>query len=152
MLRTYDRDGKKVRVPLRCASFGPEGVWVVVEDDGEIRSAGIPGNLRTALNRRSVRVSASCYPELNPILIYFSVGSQKVELSPVGAGSYFIEYVDGTTDWCMPSEWQADVTRIENMGNQNLLADLLDLTYFCQLCKRTSLRMRPVSGSLPQAN
>lgn len=57
MVRTYDRDGKTTRVPLRCASFGPDGVWAVIEDDGEVRSKGLPQNVKAALGKRSVRVS-----------------------------------------------------------------------------------------------
>ncbi|KAG8946535.1 hypothetical protein FRC04_011593 [Tulasnella sp. 424] len=84
MSRTYDRNGIKSPVPMRCASFGPEGVWVVVEDDGVIRSRGLPAKVSSALSKKGVR---------------------KVELSPVSSNYYFIEYTDGSTDWCIPAEW-----------------------------------------------
>ncbi|KAG8946538.1 hypothetical protein FRC04_011596 [Tulasnella sp. 424] len=95
MSRTYIRNGVAARVPMRCASFGPEGVWVVVEDDGEIRSKGLPMNVSLALLKKEVR---------------------KIELSPVSSIYYFIEYTDGSTDWCLPVEWQPQVRNIERLN------------------------------------
>ncbi|KAG8946537.1 hypothetical protein FRC04_011595 [Tulasnella sp. 424] len=96
MARTYDRNGVTTRVPTRCASFGPEGVWVIVEDDGEIRSRGLPAKVLSALSKKGVR---------------------KVELSPVSSNYYFIEYTDGSTDWCLPASWHPQV---RNIGQLNL--------------------------------
>lgn len=97
MTRTYLRNGIPSRVPLRCASFGPDGVWVVVEDDGEVRSKGLPMNVSLALLRKEIR---------------------KIELSPFSALYYFIEYTDGSTDWCLPVEWQPSVRNIETLSIQ----------------------------------
>ena len=53
--RKYEGGGGKV--PLRCASFGCEGAWVCVEDDGEVRSRGLSANVQSALKKKAVRVS-----------------------------------------------------------------------------------------------
>ncbi|KAG8895907.1 hypothetical protein FRC00_006748, partial [Tulasnella sp. 408] len=95
MTRTYIRNGVPSRVPLRCATFGPEGTWVVIEDDGEVRSKGLPMNVALALLKKEVR---------------------KIELSPFSAMYYFIEYTDGSTDWCLPVEWQPQVRNIEKLS------------------------------------
>ena len=39
LVRTYKESGKQV--PLRSASYGHDGAWVVVEDDGTVRSQGL---------------------------------------------------------------------------------------------------------------
>lgn len=56
ILRKYKESGKYV--PLRCASFGYGGSWVVVEDDGVIRSHGLSANVRRAMLQAPVRVSS----------------------------------------------------------------------------------------------
>ena len=56
ILRTKNESGKYV--PLRCASFGYDRSWVVVEDDGVIRSHGLASNIRRAMLQGNVRVSA----------------------------------------------------------------------------------------------
>lgn len=43
ILRKYKTNGKVV--PLRCGSFGYGSTWVVVEDDGVIRSSALLGAL-----------------------------------------------------------------------------------------------------------
>lgn len=55
ILRTYK--GSNNQVPLRCASFGYGGSWVVVEDDGVIRSHGLGKQVLQAIKKKSVRVS-----------------------------------------------------------------------------------------------
>lgn len=45
------------QVPLRSASFGYDGAWVVVEDDGKIRSRGLSAKIKTALAEKPVKVS-----------------------------------------------------------------------------------------------
>ncbi|EKM52989.1 uncharacterized protein PHACADRAFT_124441, partial [Phanerochaete carnosa HHB-10118-sp] len=54
VVRTYKEGGNQV--PLRCASFGCDGAWVVVEDDGVIRSAGLSAKIKAALDKKPVRV------------------------------------------------------------------------------------------------
>jgi hypothetical protein len=46
-----------VAVELRCASFGHNGAWVCVEEDGKIRSQGLSDNIKAALDKKAVRVS-----------------------------------------------------------------------------------------------
>lgn len=60
---------KSSTVPLRCASFGPEGVWVVVEDDGEFRSKGLPTNVVDALSKKEVRVGLTEIARLLMLII-----------------------------------------------------------------------------------
>lgn len=55
ILRTYKDSNNQV--PLRCASFGYGGSWVVVEDDGVIRSHGLGKQVLQAVKKKSVRVS-----------------------------------------------------------------------------------------------
>lgn len=57
MVRTFQKDGETYQIPLRCASFGCNGAWVVVEEDGQIRSTGLPKATMQALTERPVRVS-----------------------------------------------------------------------------------------------
>ncbi|KAG8915115.1 hypothetical protein FRC00_007738 [Tulasnella sp. 408] len=80
--------------PVLCASFGPEGVWVVVEDDGEVRSKGLPANVLAALSRGKVR---------------------RVVLNPLLAEEYFIEYTDGTTACRLPNSWHPQVEEIQKL-------------------------------------
>jgi hypothetical protein len=57
---TYARTYKSgSRVPLRSMSFGHGHSWVTIEDDGEVRSGGLNGTLKAALEKKEVRVSAS---------------------------------------------------------------------------------------------
>ncbi|KAG8929151.1 hypothetical protein FRC00_001531 [Tulasnella sp. 408] len=95
MTRDYTRNGKSSTVPLRCASFGAEGVWVVVEDDGEVRSKGLPTNVSDALSRKEVR---------------------RVELNPFSEEGYFIEYTDGTTAYRLPTKWHPQVDDIKKLS------------------------------------
>ncbi len=44
-------------VPLRCASFGFGGAWVVVEDDGIVRSHGLSSQVLKKISARNIRVS-----------------------------------------------------------------------------------------------
>jgi hypothetical protein len=53
ILRNY-KDGKQV--PLRCGSFGYGGAWVVVEDDGVIRSSGLSQDVLKMIKVGNVRV------------------------------------------------------------------------------------------------
>ena len=55
LTRQYHRGGDQV--PLRSASFGYDGAWVVVEDDGKIRSRGLSAKIKTALAEKPVKVS-----------------------------------------------------------------------------------------------
>lgn len=66
MLSTYKKDGKTIRAPLRCVSFGPEGAWVAIDVGGGFRSRGLREDVSTALKLKSVRVST--YSELLRIL------------------------------------------------------------------------------------
>ncbi|KAG9005185.1 hypothetical protein FRB94_001802 [Tulasnella sp. JGI-2019a] len=95
MVRNYKEKG--TRVPLRCASFGYDGSWVVVEDDGEVRSHGLSNSIAVALKASPVR---------------------RVALSQHSVGSYFIEHTDGTTNFSLPVSWHPDITRIERMSVQ----------------------------------
>ncbi|KAG9040333.1 hypothetical protein FS837_000774 [Tulasnella sp. UAMH 9824] len=99
MTRNYTRDGKSTIVPLRCASFGPRGVWVVVEDDGEVRSRGLPQNVLDALSKKGVR---------------------RIELNPFSADGFFVEYTDGTTTWRLPTTWH---TQVEDTQKLNIQMD-----------------------------
>jgi hypothetical protein len=54
IVRQYEKGGS---VPLRCASFGHDGAWVCVEDDGVIRSSGLSAKVQAALDKKAVRVS-----------------------------------------------------------------------------------------------
>ncbi|KAJ6574431.1 hypothetical protein B0H19DRAFT_1230385, partial [Mycena capillaripes] len=90
IVRKYKKGG--AQVPLRCASFGYDGAWVCVEDDGEIRSLGLSAKIKAALNKKAVR---------------------NVQLSAHSPSVYFIEYVDGETMWSMPSSWHSNIKNIE---------------------------------------
>ncbi|KAG8988988.1 hypothetical protein FRB94_001798 [Tulasnella sp. JGI-2019a] len=95
MVRNYE--GSNTRVPLRSASFGYDGSWAVVEDDGEVRSHGLSDSIAAALKSSPVR---------------------KVSLSPHSATAYFVEYTNGTTTWTLPVSWHPDVIRIERISLQ----------------------------------
>ncbi|KAG8854121.1 hypothetical protein FRB96_007827 [Tulasnella sp. 330] len=97
MVRTYEKDGQIFQVPIRCASFGYDGSWVVVEEDGEVRSRGIIELLETELHRKPVR---------------------KVDLSHLDPSAFFIEYTDGTTTWSLPAQWQSTVQLVQKMTIQ----------------------------------
>ncbi|KAF7362583.1 ADP-ribosylation [Mycena venus] len=92
IVRQYE-DGDAV--PLRCASFGYEGAWVCVEDDGVIRSSGLSAKVQAALGKKAVR---------------------NVQLSANSSTTFFIEYVDGQTEWSMPSSWCSNIESIENIS------------------------------------
>ncbi|KAJ6588165.1 hypothetical protein B0H19DRAFT_199690 [Mycena capillaripes] len=96
MVRQYE---KGAGVPLRCASFGYDGAWVCVEDDGEIRSSGLSAKVQVALEKKAVR---------------------NVQLSANSSTIFFIEYVDGETAWSMPSSWSSN---IESIGNISVRLD-----------------------------
>jgi hypothetical protein len=53
---TREYQGSENSVPLRSASFGYGGAWVVVEDDGEIRSRGLSAKIKAALAKKPVKV------------------------------------------------------------------------------------------------
>ncbi|KAG9024210.1 hypothetical protein FRB95_011948 [Tulasnella sp. JGI-2019a] len=91
ILRT-DKTGKQV--PLRCASFGYGGSWVVVEHDGVVRSHGLTANIRRAMLQQEIR---------------------HIQLSPINDGFYYIEYMDGTSDWLLPEAWHKEVRRVEGI-------------------------------------
>lgn len=59
MIRTYEKGPETFQVPPRCASFGFNGAWVVVEEDGAIRSKGLTGEVVQEMYRKPVRVSAA---------------------------------------------------------------------------------------------
>ncbi|GJE99458.1 hypothetical protein PsYK624_157220 [Phanerochaete sordida] len=85
--------GQPIR--LRCASFGYDGAWVVVEHDGTVRSKGLSSIIRTALHKRPVR---------------------NAQLSGRSPDSYFIEYVNGKTAWSVPSSWASAIARTEEIS------------------------------------
>ncbi|KAG8986571.1 hypothetical protein FRB93_005233 [Tulasnella sp. JGI-2019a] len=90
ILRTT-RSGEQV--PLRCASFGYGGSWVVVECDGVVRSHGLTAKVRTAMLQQEIR---------------------NIQLSLVNDAHYYIEYMDGTSNWSLPSRWHNAVRRIDS--------------------------------------
>jgi hypothetical protein len=102
IVREYKDGGDQV--PLRCASFGYDGAWVCVEDDGEIRSHGLSVAIKDALNKKAVRVRSGL--SVQP-LVGCEHCSQNVQLSANSSSAYFIEYVDGDTKWSMPPSWHA---------------------------------------------
>lgn len=55
ILRAFKGSGN--RVPLRCASFGYGCSWVVIEDDGVIRSHALAKQVLQAVKKKNVRVS-----------------------------------------------------------------------------------------------
>ena len=55
ILRNYQSNDELV--PLRCASFGFGGAWVVVEDDGIVRSHGLSSQVLKKISARNIRVS-----------------------------------------------------------------------------------------------
>lgn len=59
ILRSYKENGK--RVPLRCGSFGYGGAWVVVEDDGVVRSSGLSKSVLQMVKVGNVRVGRLVY-------------------------------------------------------------------------------------------
>ncbi|KAJ6616358.1 hypothetical protein B0H10DRAFT_1400364 [Mycena sp. CBHHK59/15] len=91
ILRSYTVSGK--RVPLRCGSFGYGGAWVVVEDDGVIRSSGLSKSVLQKVKVGNVR---------------------NVQLSMTDPDQCYVEYMDGTSDWTIPKDWHDDVSRIED--------------------------------------
>ncbi|KAG9024454.1 hypothetical protein FRB95_011467 [Tulasnella sp. JGI-2019a] len=97
MVRTYEKDDQIFQVPIRCASFGYEGSWVVVEEDGEVRSWGVSEFVEEELHRQPVR---------------------RVELSHFDPSAFFIEYTDGTTTWSLPAAWQSTVQMVQKMPIQ----------------------------------
>ncbi|KAF8179382.1 hypothetical protein K438DRAFT_1977436 [Mycena galopus ATCC 62051] len=94
VVRQYDNGGV---VPLRCASFGYEGAWVCVEDDGVIRSSGLSAKVKAALDKKAVR---------------------NIQLSAHSSATFFVEYMDGDTTWSMPSTWLSDIqpVRLDDPG------------------------------------
>ncbi|KAJ7705721.1 hypothetical protein B0H16DRAFT_1635894 [Mycena metata] len=92
MVRQYKDGGT---VSLRCASFGHDGAWVCVEDDGAIWSSGLSAKVQAALDKKAVR---------------------NVQLSANSPIIFFIEYVDGETTWNMPSSWSSDIESIVNIS------------------------------------
>ncbi|KAJ7624799.1 hypothetical protein FB45DRAFT_924241 [Roridomyces roridus] len=48
------------QIPLRCASFGWNGSWIYVDEDGTVRSGGLAGTIKSALKTKAIRVSGSC--------------------------------------------------------------------------------------------
>jgi hypothetical protein len=60
VLRNY-KNG--YRIPLRCASFGYAGSWVVVEENGVIRSHGLSDTVMKLIIAGDVRVSPRIYAE-----------------------------------------------------------------------------------------
>ncbi|KAG9024211.1 hypothetical protein FRB95_011949 [Tulasnella sp. JGI-2019a] len=95
MLR--NKKGKNTPIPLRCASFGYNGSWAVVEDDGEVRSSGLPGNIKAALESGPVR---------------------RIALSLHSITRYFIEYTDGETKFSLPESWHEHITKVERTSIQ----------------------------------
>ncbi|KAG8986584.1 hypothetical protein FRB93_005246 [Tulasnella sp. JGI-2019a] len=91
ILRT-DKTGKQV--PLRCASFGYGGSWVVVEHDGVVRSHGLTANVRRATLQQEIR---------------------HIQLCQTSDEFYYIEYMDGTSDWLLPEPWHREVRRVEGV-------------------------------------
>ncbi|KAF5338813.1 hypothetical protein D9758_012064 [Tetrapyrgos nigripes] len=92
LLRDYNNRGGVV--PLRCASFGFDGAWVVVEDDGHIRSHSLNGRIKAVLKKKPVR---------------------NVQLSTYSDISYFVEYVDGEIQWSLPVSWRKRADEIREM-------------------------------------
>ncbi|KAJ7290329.1 hypothetical protein C8J57DRAFT_1611111 [Mycena rebaudengoi] len=84
-----------VAVALRCASFGHNGAWVCVEEDGKIRSQGLSDNIKAALDKKAVR---------------------NIQLSAHSPTVYFIEYVTGETNWEMPVSWGANIENITKIS------------------------------------
>lgn len=54
-------------VPLRCGSFGYGGAWVVVENDGVIRSSGLSKQVLEMLTVGNVRVRRLTHLIYSPI-------------------------------------------------------------------------------------
>ncbi|GJE99468.1 hypothetical protein PsYK624_157320 [Phanerochaete sordida] len=92
LVRKYKESGNQV--PLRSASYGHDGAWVVVEDDGTVRSQGLSEKVKTALDKKPVR---------------------NAQLSGYSSSNFFIEYVDGDTDWNLPSTWHENIRKVEKM-------------------------------------
>ncbi|KAG8916619.1 hypothetical protein FRC01_002957, partial [Tulasnella sp. 417] len=90
ILRVSKADSKPV--PIRCASFGWGGCWVIIEADGTVRSHRLKMNVRKALLRGSVRY---------------------VSLSWTDPNQFYIEYMDKTSDWSLPGSWHQIVSDIE---------------------------------------
>lgn len=58
IVRKYKESGRIVE--MRCVSWGYDGAWVIVEDDGEVRqSRDLSDKISKALKRKDVRVSCS---------------------------------------------------------------------------------------------
>ncbi|KAJ7918515.1 hypothetical protein B0H13DRAFT_1992508 [Mycena leptocephala] len=89
LLRKYT-EGKVV--PLRCGSFGYGGAWVVVEDDGVLRSSRLSKTVLKMIEVGNVR---------------------NVQLSMTNPDECYIEYMDGTSDWVLPKAWHSHVARVE---------------------------------------
>ncbi|KAG8871526.1 hypothetical protein FRB97_008605 [Tulasnella sp. 331] len=90
LLRT---DATGHTIPVRSASFGYGGSWVVIEDiGGTIRSHGLSAEVRKATLQAEIR---------------------NIQLSQVNPEHYYIEYMDGTIDWSLPPSWHDDVRRVE---------------------------------------
>ena len=112
LIRTYMPSQKQV--PVRCASFGYGGAWVIVEDDGCIRSHELADSIRKAMMQGNVRVSNSEFA-----LRHFRKSPrQNIQLSQVNSNHYYIEFMNGTSDWSLPVDWHDAVKGIEGKNSE----------------------------------
>ncbi|KAG9024213.1 hypothetical protein FRB95_011951 [Tulasnella sp. JGI-2019a] len=92
-----NKKGKNTPIPPRCASFGYNESWVIVENDGEVRYHGLSTDIEVKLKSSPV---------------------QRVALSPHSAASYFIEFTDGNTEFSLPDSWGEHITKIKRTSVQ----------------------------------
>ncbi len=102
-ISTPDQEFKNVmdlfevqRVAFGSFASGPS--WIVIGQNGKVAWRNLPSRLDTQLSKRTSEMAAPCE---------VSLGEQ---------GSYFIRYLDGEIDFCLPNHIAASCQKILNQG------------------------------------
>lgn len=103
----FDPDFHKAvqKLPVHRVAFGnpypgSQGMpsWVVLGKDGRAAWKGIPSHLHIVLSSRDSSLCSACEVSLGP------------------AGSYFVKFLSGEIDYCLPAAMANRCEEIENLG------------------------------------